>query len=412
MKTAIIGGGLGGLMTAVLLAERGAEVTILERARELGGRARTTNTAGYSLNFGPHAIYRGGPAESVLTRIGVKPNGLRPKARGFVLHEGSLHTLPTGPVSLLTTGFLDAGGTWDAARLLGRIAKLEATGDETLGEWLARNVPHPRVRALFATLVMVATYTYPVEPLRARDAFVQVKAAMGPGVIYLHRGWQTLVDGVAARAAALGVTIATGARIAEVRSRSIVFDDGSEQSFDGVVVACGPRTAHELVPNDAAIARAAARAQPVEVACLDVVLERATRPATILLGADEPYYASVHSATAQLGPEGDGAVVHVAKYLAPGATATESELRAVLERLQPGAVVRDSRFLPRMVVMNARATADLGGLDGRIDAPDTDGLALVGDWVGPRGMLLDAVAASAEAAAERLVPTHAMVANG
>lgn len=416
MKTAIVGGGLGGLVTAVLLAERGTDVTLFERAHELGGRARTTNTGGYALNLGPHAVYRGGAAEAVLTRIGVKPVGRPPKVKGHVLYEGKLHTLPTGPVSLLTTGFLDASGTWDAARLLASIGSARADGDETVGEWLARKIPNPKVRALFAMLLMIATYTHPVEALRARDALVQMKTAMGPGVLYLHRGWQTLVDGVLARAKALGVVVETGARVAAVRTesgraRGLAFEDGRDAAFDAIVIAAGPQTAHKLAPSDAAIARAAERAKPVEAACLDVVLDRPTSPATVLFGADEPYYASMHSAAADLTPGGDGAVVHVAKYLAPGASATEAELRAILERMQPGAVVRDSRFLPRLVVMNARLSAELGGLDGRIAAPDTDALALVGDWVGPHGMLLDAVMASAAAAAERLVPHLAKTAR-
>ncbi|CAN5298835.1 hypothetical protein BH09MYX1_BH09MYX1_62470 [soil metagenome] len=133
-----------------------------------------------------------------------------------------------------------------------------------------------------------------------------------------------------------------------------------------------------------------------------------TCPATVLFGADEPYYASVHSTAATLVPPGSsGAVVHVVKYLAPGAAATEAELREVLERLQPGAILAHARFLPRLVVMNARVNADLGGIDGRIHAPSTNGLALVGDWVGSRGLLLDAVMASAEDAVERLAPSRA-----
>ena len=59
------------------------------------------------------------------------------------------------------------------------------------------------------------------------------------------------------------------------------------------------------------------------------------------------------------------------------------------------------RYLHRMPAVSAIATTDAGGLRGRPRAADAErpGLFLVGDWVGPRGHLLDAVLASAEDAA-------------
>ncbi len=54
-----------------------------------------------------------------------------------------------------------------------------------------------------------------------------------------------------------------------------------------------------------------------------------------------------------------------------------------------------------MTVVGALAVAAHGGLRGRpgVDASGVPGVFLAGDWVGPTGHLLDAVMASAEAAA-------------
>ncbi len=416
MKVGIVGGGLGGLMTAVLLAQRGAQVTVLERARALGGRARTDDEDGFLFNQGPHAIYRGGASEALLKRLGVGFSGGAPKVKGWALYQGRAHTFPAGPLSLLTTGLFDARGRWEAARLFAGVSRLEAEGDETAGAFVDRTVSHPGLRSLLLMLLRTATYTHPAGALRARDALVQLKMAVDPGVAYLDGGWQTLVDGLTARGRAAGVTIGLGASVERViveggRATGIAVD-GEALSFDAVVLACGPKMAHKLAPEDTAIARGNERAEPVEAACLDVALERPTKSATVLFGVDEPYYASMHSAAANLvrPARAGGAVVHLAKYLAPGDTCTEGELRAYLDRLQPDARVVRARFLPKMVVMNARLDADLGGLDGRIRTPDTAGLGLVGDWVGDTGMLLDAVAASAEAAADAVKPMMAKTA--
>ena len=53
-----------------------------------------------------------------------------------------------------------------------------------------------------------------------------------------------------------------------------------------------------------------------------------------------------------------------------------------------------------VTVMNATPYAEIGGLAGRppVEVPDARGVFLVGDWVGHRGMLLDAVMSSASEA--------------
>jgi len=143
------------------------------------------------------------------------------------------------------------------------------------------------------------------------------------------------------------------------------------------------------------------------VATLDVALRSLPKPRhTVAFGVDVPLYFSVHSALARLAPEG-GAVIHATKYLRPDETAdrdTERELEDLMTLMQPG--WRDQlefkQFLPNLVVTHAEATAAIGGVAGRpssrLDA--FDNVAMAGDWVGPRGQLSDACAASATEAVE------------
>lgn len=53
-----------------------------------------------------------------------------------------------------------------------------------------------------------------------------------------------------------------------------------------------------------------------------------------------------------------------------------------------------------MIVTNALVTAAIGGLSSRPDTRIFDDLYIVGDWVGPEGLLSDASFASAKCAAK------------
>src|SRR5579871_825943 len=107
----VIGGGLAGLAAAALSARGGARVTLIERAPSTGGRAASHARGGFLLNQGPHALYRGGAAEEVLRALGVAYVGHPPPTSGaFGLDGGALHTLPTGFLSLLSTGLLGLSG--------------------------------------------------------------------------------------------------------------------------------------------------------------------------------------------------------------------------------------------------------------------------------------------------------------
>ena len=107
-------------------------------------------------------------------------------------------------------------------------------------------------------------------------------------------------------------------------------------------------------------------------------------------------------------------MIHVAKYLSPdhadSPATVERELESLLDVVQPGwrdAVVY-RRFLPDMIVMHDVAKARRQGTKGR-PAPlvsDVPGLFIIGDWVGPEGLLVDASLASAKQAAEIISALH------
>ena len=415
----VVGGGLAGLAAAAYLARAGRDVVLVEKAAAVGGRARTQSDDGFQFNLGPHALYRRGAGAAVLQELGVPVAGGRPTGEGgYAVRGGTMHTLPVGFVSLLTTGLLRPREKMEAARVLAGLRHVdgERFQDLPLSSWLGR-IHSPAVRQLLEATARVATYTNEPERMSAGAALAQMQRALTSGVLYLHHGWQTLVDGLRRVAEDAGVqilerhpavAIERGAAVGGVR-----LDDGRTLASSAVLVAGGPDTVATLVGGAGGSSVAsewATRARPVRAASLDVALRALPRPqATFALGIDQPLYASVHSASAHLAPEG-GALVHVLRYggLAGDAPeAVERQLTGLLDALQPGwraGVVRQ-RFLPDLVVAHALPEAAFGGTRGRPgpDVPDLPGLYVAGDWVGPEGLLADASLASARVAARAIV---------
>ena len=93
-SVAVVGGGLAGLTAAAFAARAGARVTLFERMAEPGGRARTRNEQGFLFNMGPHALYRGGPAEAALGELAIELAGASaPTSGALAIHAGRLHAL-------------------------------------------------------------------------------------------------------------------------------------------------------------------------------------------------------------------------------------------------------------------------------------------------------------------------------
>jgi phytoene dehydrogenase-like protein len=421
----VIGGGIAGLAAATFIAKSGISVRLFEQSRALGGRAQTKQQDGFYLNIGPHALYRGGRGIEVLRELGIEPQGHVPSVSGaFAVKDGAKHTFPAGAVSLLMTSLFGLSAKLEAGRLLASISKID--GNRVMGmsvqEWLDQNVSHAEVKEFLLAAFRVATYINAPVLMSAGAAIEQLKKAQDKSVLYLDNGWQTLVDGVREAAAGNRVEIDTGVRVDAVTRdgtgavSGIRLADGSEVKSSTVVIASSPSIVAALVEDfeRTLLATWAAQAIPVRAACLDLALRRLPGPkATFALGIDRPHYFSVHSATAQLAPEGS-AMIHVAKYLPPdhkkSRESVEQELESLLDLVQPGwrEVVVYRRFLPDMIVMNALPMAAMDGTRGRpgpqvIDVP---GLFVVGDWVGDEGLLVDASLASARRAAELIAASQ------
>lgn len=414
----VVGGGLAGLASAAYLARAGQHVQVLERAPELGGRARTRVQSGFAFNVGPHALYRAGAGHAVLRELGVAFRGAPPPLRGgHAVRAGHRHTLPVGGLTLLTSGLLPLAAKVQVARLLASLPTLDtaALDELTLDDWLTRKRLHPATAAYVRALVGLTTYAHEPTRISAGASLAQIARGL-EGVLYLDHGWQTLVDGLAHVARTAGARLDATVGVSAVTPQpdgtlAVQASDGRVWRARAVVLALGPREAAQLVPASARLRAWADTRRPIRAATLDVALRRLPQPgASFALGIDRPLYLSVHSAVARLAPA-DGALIHVMAYLGPeppaDPAAIEAELSGLLERMQPGwrAEVVHQRFVPDLRVAHGLPLASEGGLARRpdVDVPDVPGLFVAGDWVGREGQLADASLASARAVARRLL---------
>jgi phytoene dehydrogenase-like protein len=416
-SVAVIGGGIAGLVASAYLTKAGVKSCLLEAGLKLGGRASTTVQDGYYLNQGPHALYRRGHAVPILTELGIDLIGGLVGTSGWSYCNGQLTRLPYDLRGLLTSNALSWREKWNFGRSVQTVLALDTNplAHQTFSDVLDQLNMSEGVCRILRALLRLSTYIDAPDQISAKAAIDQLNLAFG-GVMYLDRGWQVLVDGLAA----IGAELKTQARVDHVHVQDghvrIELASGQVITADKVVIATPARIAAQILGPLAAARSLGSRQGPAQAACLDLVLDHlpvANR--TFVLSLDRPLYYSVHSQFAQLAPKGE-AVVHVAKYLSPlspdrtsfdTGTGLRAELEAFMDRIQPGwrELVRHARFIPKMTVAEIWPDAAGGGLVGRpsVFDPAFPQILLAGDWAGDQGLLLDAACASGRTAAHRII---------
>ena len=157
-RAVVIGGGLAGLSAAARLAKNGLDVTLLEKAPKLGGRAVTIPLKGFDFNFGAHAIYS---RDSSYIRKLEKELGLDigwvdfdPRKARYDLGD-EMTEMPATLEGLYKTKILGKGMTKAkfAIEVVKTVIRM-ARGEEgvTIGEWLKREGKHEQVTDLMLSM--------------------------------------------------------------------------------------------------------------------------------------------------------------------------------------------------------------------------------------------------------------------
>lgn len=178
MKVAIIGGGLAGLTAAAYLSENPhVEGILFERSPQLGGRAFTYEKAGFTLNYGAHAIY--GIDRHTLTNmereLGLSFSSKQvDKRKVFYAKHNQLTAAPLDAINLLKTDLLS---TMQKVRFVGEITAIIANihnlkNYATLADYLADSNADEDVKELWEHLVCSNFFITPEDARNVSGAVI------------------------------------------------------------------------------------------------------------------------------------------------------------------------------------------------------------------------------------------------
>ncbi|MEW9701599.1 FAD-dependent oxidoreductase [Paenibacillus sp. SI8] len=348
MKVAIIGGGLAGLTAAAYLSENPhVEGILFERSPQLGGRAFTYEKAGFTLNYGAHAVYGidRHTLSSMEKELGLSFSSKQvDKRKVFYAKHNQLTPAPLDAINLLRTDLLN---TAQKVRFVGEIAAIIANihnlkNYATLADYLAESNADEDVKELWEHLVCSNFFIAPEDARNVSGAVISeyyhnLFLSSKP-VNYVLGSWAVITNQLKQKMTSSGrweLAIQEGVDSLRYADRKFILQTKNrEEAFDKVIFAMPVQqvvkllkaTAWEpfLAPYESNTA--------TEVMVYDVGLSRVVaRPFSYISDMDNKLFISDVSATDHtLVPEG-GQLLQGIAYLSDRFD-NEEERKAYLEK--------------------------------------------------------------------------------
>ncbi|MGH3002524.1 MAG: hydroxysqualene dehydroxylase HpnE [Gaiellaceae bacterium] len=406
LNVAVVGGGLAGISAALECADAGADVTLYESRRWLGGATFSIERDGRLLDNGQHVLLRCCVAyRALLGRLGVADLiDWQQRLRIPVLREGKppaylrRNRLPA-PLhlggTLLRYSPLSIGERLAALRAAAALRALdpEAPGldDESFGRWLRAHGQSSRAVDALWNLITIPTLNLPADEASLAQC-VQVfrtgllDSAGGADVGISSVPLQRLHgDAAAAALEAAGVRVLAGSPVRGVAPGRVLLEGGAEET-GAAIVALPNHDAARVLPPGAVDAGAVAALGSSPIVNLHVHYDR-----TVL---GEPFAAALDSPVQWLfdrtGSSGtrEGQLVSLSLSAATGdigepLEALRERYLPALARLLPRA--RSARVLDAYAIRDPRATfRAVPGTRALRPGPRTAvaGIYLAGAWTG------------------------------
>lgn len=302
MRTGIIGGGMSGLALALRLSKRGHDVTIFERADQLGGLATYQDHGGFVFDRYYHVIL---PSDRHLIGF-IRELGLEDKLRWRNTLTGFFVDETTYSVSN-SWEFLKfpALSLWSKMRLAFTILYCSRIDDWrrlehiTVEDWLLRLSGRATYEKLWKPLLLaklgenykrvsaVFIWTYIKRMFSARDSSAS-KEHMG----HVEGGYKTVIARVEEIARESGGRIETGVTVSGIEASSTggirVVHDRGEDVFDKVVFTGPVNVLHRVAGEElVSVEISGHRVEYLGVQCMALVTRRPLTPFYILNIADD-----------------------------------------------------------------------------------------------------------------------------
>ncbi len=276
----VIGGGIAGLSCAWRLAQAQKEVLVLEKLAKAGGNVSTERVDGYRLERGPHTFMASADDVFALAgEVGLSDEivpALPSAKKRFIVRGGTLHAIPTGPVSFMTSGLLSFNGKLALAGEPFRTRRGQP--DDTAAQFFQRRFGPEAARVLAGAFIsgvyagdpekLSAPAAFPLfwrfeqesggmirgamAHMRQRAAHRRAQGDAGPrrrGLFAFREGLGQLSAAVAAR---LGSQVRTGVSVLSVSrgdGRYVLRTEAGELTSPRLVLAVPPTEAGRLLAS-------------------------------------------------------------------------------------------------------------------------------------------------------------------
>jgi prolycopene isomerase len=258
----VVGTGVGGSVTAGLLARDGARVLVLEKNRALGGVLASYLRDGFKLDFGSHLISRGerGPLAHALRRAGctaprflTHPIPVRSRGMFQITAPPTRAGLPAVALEAARQLELSQVERAHLARMVFQLFtltewELRRWDRRTLDEFISSHTQHPGAYFLFSFLASIF-FVLPPWQVSAGEAIRALRGVIGSyRLSYVEGGMDTIAHVLLGLVAGAGGDIVTGNRVVTIRpageSLIVTTRDGSE--YRAPIVACNMAPADVL----------------------------------------------------------------------------------------------------------------------------------------------------------------------
>ncbi|MEO7270940.1 MAG: phytoene desaturase family protein [Vicinamibacterales bacterium] len=272
-RAVIIGGGLGGLATAVRLGARGWRVTVCEQGDTLGGKMNRAAAQGFVFDTGPSLITMPWVFEDLFTAAGSRLDEhlelveMQPLAR-YVFADGTSFdyttSLPAWLETVRTLEPADVDGFWRFLRLGARIFELSSATffrrsplqpPDRRALAALRHLPlrhawgnyHAAVEAHFKSPYLRQLFDRYPTYVGSSPYAAPATLAIIPYIEFAYGGWYVtgglyrIVSALSELAARHGVELRTGTRVTRIEhhgkaTRGVTLDTGERLDADVVVM--------------------------------------------------------------------------------------------------------------------------------------------------------------------------------
>ena len=397
-RVGIVGGGILGMTTALRLLEAGADVTLYERAADLGGLVGAFDFDGTRVDRFYHVVLPTddrvlGLAEELglRDRFRFRPTGVGFYDAGRLFSMSSLREFLTFPL-LPRHARLRLGAFVARCQLVKDHSELD---DVPLDAWLRRRCGRRIVERLWRPLLdskfdgrfddLPATYMW----ARTRRMSATRDSAGREIMGWLEGGYQTLIDALETRIRLLGGELHTGVEVERIEGRGGravgITVGGRTTSFDQVVCTLTPQLAHRLLAPELRVQAPPDHCRYLGVVCLLLRTSRSVSPYYTLNLTDRsiPLTTVVETTHVVDSEHVGGHLVYVTKYVDPShedlsrpVDDVSADYLGHLRTIFPD--LRDDEILAS-VVQRARVVEPVHTLGGAARLPDmfaVPGLAL------------------------------------